>query len=181
MDEEGMIASLWDESGFSFSPHCNGTWAPIGVTPILYETPGRHNHTGIGFILRRGKMHDLSFHFTIFKGAACFEDFIFFLTELPHFLDGRKIVVLWDNLPAHHAAESYFEDEHPGWFEFVYFPASSPELDPVEGCWNTMKNGELANFVPNSDEESTSTMTAAASHIDAQQLASCFAHAGLVP
>jgi transposase len=37
--------------------------------------------------------------------------------------------------------------EHSGWFLFEYFPAYSPELNPVEQCWQYMKNVQMANFV----------------------------------
>jgi len=176
-----LTLTIWDESGFSFVPNRGGTWAPVGQTPILLETPGRHNHTGLGFITRTPGRHLLKFRFTIFKGAARFEDFVFYLTELHHYFGG-KVLVLWDHLPAHHSAESYFEEEHPDWFEFEYFPTYSPELNPVESCWQQMKNVYLSNFVPTSDEELTSTVHAAAMRINEEHfLPSCFDHAGIMP
>lgn len=174
-----MTLSVWDESGFSFVPNRGGTWAPIGETPTLLETPGRHNHTGLGFITRTPVRHLLNFRFTIFAGPARFEDFVFHLTELHHYYGGKSLV-LWDHLPAHHAAESYFEDEHPDWFEFHYFPTYSPELNPVEQCWNQMKNVYLCNFVPSSDEELKSAVAAAAMKInDEHLLPSFFQHIGI--
>jgi transposase len=47
----------------------------------------------------------------------------------------------------------YFERERPDWFLFEYFPAYSPELNPVEQCWNQMKNVLKVNFVPKNVEE----------------------------
>ena len=168
-----MTLTIWDESGFSFVPNRSHTWAPIGQTPVLRETPGRHNHTGLGFITRTPRRHLLNFRFTIFKGAASFEDFVFYLTELHHYADG-KVMVLWDNLPTHHAADSYFSDVQPHWFEFEYFPAHSPELNPVESCWNQMKKVYLPNFVPTSDEELVSVVHAAAMRINERRLLPAF-------
>jgi transposase len=180
-NKNGWTLTIWDESGFSFVPNRNRTWAPIGQTPILRETPGRHNHTGLGYISRTPRRHLLKFRFTIFPGAANTEDFIFYLTELHHYV-GDTVLVLWDHLPAHHSAETYFCDEHPGWFEFEYFPSHSPELNPVETCWHRMKNVYLPNFVPTTDEELVSNVYAAAMRINEEhQLPSCFKNAALPP
>lgn len=174
-----MTLSIWDESGFSFVPNVGKTWAPIGETPILLETPGRHNHTGLGYITCTPSRSLLKFRFSISEGAASFEDFVFRLAELHHYY-GKKVLILWDHLPAHHAAESYYEDEHPKWFDFYYFPTYSPELNPVEQCWNQMKNVYLCNFVPTSDDELTSTVDAAAMRINEEHLLpSFFEHAGI--
>lgn len=184
-----MTLVLEDESGFSFSPNCPGTWGEVGHAPILLETPGRHNHTGIGFITRTPNRHFLKFHdgfavkylSAIFKGSARTEDFIFLLTGLHHFY-GHKVVIVWDNLSAHHAADAYFEDNHPDWFEFEYFPPYSPELNPTEPCWNQMKNVYLPFFVPATDDELTQAVCEAAEKINEEQLLdSFFQHAGLSP
>jgi transposase len=174
-----LTLTIWDESGFSFSPTCGKTWAPIGETPVLRETPGRHNHTCIGFIKRTPGRHLLKFCHTVLKGSARFEDFVFCLTEL-HYYCRNKVLVLWDNLPLHHAVETYFEEERPDWFEFEYFPPYSPELNPVEYCWNRMKNGYLSNFVPTSDEQLQKEVMMAADLInEKKQLHSCFKQAGI--
>jgi transposase len=70
-----------------------------------------------------------------------------FLTQIHHYYGG-KVMILWDGLPAHVATQTYFERERPDWFLFEYFPGYSPDLNPVEQCWNMMKNVFLANFVP---------------------------------
>ena len=56
-------------------------------------------------------------------------------------------MIVWDALPAHKGAERHFRLKHPDWFVFHYFPTYSPELNPVEQCWNEMKNNRLSNFV----------------------------------
>jgi transposase len=180
-DKEGLTLVIEDESGFSFVPNRNNTWAPVGETPILRETPGRHNHTCIGYITRTPVRHLLQFRFTTFIGAASFEDFVFELTNI-HYYYRSKVLILWDNLPSHHAVDSYFTDERPEWFEFEYFPAYSPELNPVESCWNKMKNDYLPNFVPTTDEELVMAVNSAASRINKEkQLNACFNVAGIPP
>jgi len=173
--------TIWDESGLSFSPNVGTTWAPVGETPILLETPGRHNHTMLGFIVRSPKRHDLRFRYTAFKGAARTEDVILFLTEL-HYRYGGKVMILWDHLSAHHSAETYFCDEHPDWFEFHYLPTYSPELNPVESCWHHIKNVSLANFVPSNDEELVQAVMESGQRInDWKLLPKFFKYAGIKP
>ena len=173
------MLTIWDESGFSFVPNRNNTWAPIGQTPILRETPGRHNHTGLGCITRTPLRHLLKFRFTIFPGAATFEDIVFYLTEFHHYY-GDTVMVLWDHLPVHHAAATHFELERPNWFVFEWFPTYSPELNPVEGCWHRIKNVYLPNFVPKTNEELVLAVHSAAMRINKErQLHSCFKNAGI--
>jgi transposase len=180
-DKNDLTLTIWDESGFSFVPNRHHTWAPIGQTPLLRETPGRHNHTGLGYITRTPHRHLLKFRFTIFKGAARFEDIVFHLTDLHHYLGG-SVLVLWDHLSAHHSAEAYFSNERPDWFEFHYFPSYSPELNPVESCWQRMKNVYLPNFVPKTDDELIAAVYAAAMRINEEcQLNSCFKKASIPP
>jgi transposase len=62
--------------------------------------------------------------------------------------NGKKVMIVMDRLPAHVAARKYFEREHGDWFEFADLPSYSPDLNPVEQCWNYMKNVLMANYVP---------------------------------
>jgi transposase len=91
-----------------------------------------------------------------FKGSANCGDFVFFLAQIHHHYN-RKVILVWDNLPAHYSAESYFGEEHPDWFDFEHFPTHSPELNPVEPCWHHRKHVYLPNFVPTSDDELVTT------------------------
>jgi transposase len=53
--------------------------------------------------------------------------------------------------PIETLATSLFSTNPLPKFLFEYFPAYSPELSPVEGCWNMMKNVLMSNFVPKND------------------------------
>jgi transposase len=100
-----------------------------------------------------------------------------------HFFYRRKIILLWDNLPLHYAVAESFADEQPGWFDFQYFPTYSPELNPVEQCWQWIKNVELTNFLPANRFELTLATCAAANTINHSKtlLPSFFKHAGITP
>ena len=122
----------------------------------------------------------LNFRFTIFSGAINAKDVISFLTEI-HRHYGTKVMIILDRLPAHVAAQTFFECAHPDWFEFEYLPSYSPELNPVEQCWQMMKNVLMTNFVPMSIEQLDAKALEAAQVInnDPMLLASFFHHAKL--
>ena len=140
-----------DESGFSLSPIRGKTWGEVGKPVVLREIFSRQTQTGLGFITMTPNLRRLNFRFTIFSGAINTEDVIFFLSEI-HRHYGKKVMIIWDRLSAHISAQKFFERVNPDWFVFEYLPAYSPELKPVEQCWQVMKNVHLANFVPLSVE-----------------------------
>jgi len=111
------------------------------------------------------KHQRLNFRFTIFSGAINTADVIFFLTEI-HRYYGGKVMIIMDRLPAHLSAVNFFEREHPDWFIFEYLPSYSPELNPVEQCWNQMKNVLLANYIPCCMEDIVKKSLEAAQVID---------------
>jgi hypothetical protein len=99
---------------------------------VLREIFSRNSQSGIGMISASPQQRRLRFFFTIFSGSVVTEDFVFWLTQLHHSYRGQKLLILWDRLKAHRSAEHYFQTHHPDWFLFEYFPAYSPELNPVE-------------------------------------------------
>lgn len=175
-----MPLILLDESGFSLSPIRGTTWCEIGKPVVLREQFSRHTQTGFGFISMTPHRQRLNFRFTIFSGAIGSLDAIAFLREI-HRYYGRKVLIILDRLSSHISARHFFEYVHPDWFEFEYLPPYSPELNPVEQCWNQMKNVLMANFVPLSVEELESKALECAQVInnDPMLLASFFHHAKL--
>jgi len=169
-----------DESGFSLSPIRGTTWAEVGKPVVLRETYSRQTQTGLGFITMTPILRRLNFRFTIFGGAITMLDLKMFLTQIHHYY-GRKVMILWDRLPAHIATQMSFERERPAWFLFEYFPSYSPELNPVEQCWNMIKNVSMSNFVPMSIEQLKEKTLEAAKKLDndPKLLAECFHHAKL--
>ena len=86
-------------------------------------------------------------------GSCVTEDFVFWLIQLHHHFHNKKVMIIWDRLSAHISTQNFFEREHPGWFLFEYFPSYSPDLNPVEQCWQWMKNVVLVNFVAKDNPE----------------------------
>ncbi len=73
-------------------------------------------------------------------------DFIRLVTAAHHQLDG-KIVMVWDNLPGHHAhTVRAFIDKHADWLTVHWLPSYAPELNPAEGIWAHLTSGVLANL-----------------------------------
>ena len=70
------------------------------------------------------------------------------LLRLLHRYYRRHVVLVWDRWNVHQSATAYFEEYHPMWFTFEPLPSYSPELNPVEQCWNHTKYSDLPNFVP---------------------------------
>jgi transposase len=148
----GIPLIFWDETGFSLSPIRGTTWSEIGKPVVLRKTYSRQTQTGLGFITMTPKRQKLNFYFSFFEGAINTLDVIFMLKIIHHHY-GKQVMIIWDRLSSHLSARAYFEREHPDWFIFEELPAYSPELNPVEQCWNMMKNVYMANFVPMSIDD----------------------------
>jgi transposase len=93
----------------------------------------------------------------------------------------KKVMIIFDRLPAHIAAQNYFERTHSDWFLFEYLPSYSPELNPVEQCWQQMKNVLMANYVPMSIDDLVEKTLEVAQEInhDPKLLPAFFHHAKL--
>lgn len=177
----GALLIFVDESGFCLSPIRGTTWAEIGKPPVLRETFCRRNQSGLGFIMATPGGRKMNFHFTIMDGSCVTEDFVFWLIQLHHHVNEKKVMIVWDRLSAHISAQNFLEREHPDWFLFEYLPAYSPELNPVEQCWQWMKNVFLVNFVPKDNAELHAKTLEAASYLnnDPKLLPAFFHHSKL--
>lgn len=140
----GATVIFVDESGFDLSPHVCRTWAPIGRTPVLK------------FPLRRGRISAISgvtlderVYFRIYRSAVNGHDVAVFLRQLLRCIEGQ-IVLIWDGIPIHRAAEVNLEVEAAkDRLEVHRLPAYAPELNPDEYLWNWLKNKKLVNRVFN--------------------------------
>lgn len=74
-------------------------------------------------------------------------DFASVICELRRLLR-RPIIVVWDNLRAHKAAEKSVKLLEKRGIAFEPLPSYAPELNPVEAGWSHSKYGDLANFAP---------------------------------
>ena len=176
----GIPLIFWDETGFSLSPIRGTTWAEIGKPAVLRNIYSRQTQTGLGWITMTPVRQKLNFRFTIFDGAITTLDVILFLSWIRHYY-GTQVMIIWDSLSSHLSARNHFERKRPDWFIFVELPPYCPELNPVEQCWNMMKNVYMANFVPLSIEhlEEKTFEVASIINSDPKLLAEFFNHAKL--
>jgi transposase len=69
------------------------------------------------------------------------------LKDLKRHRHGRKILLIWDGLPAHRAlkVQNYIKTQKE-WLRIERFPSYAPELNPIEYLWSSMKKKHLGNL-----------------------------------
>lgn len=87
------------------------------------------------------------------RGAYNTASLIYALSELGMELEGDDILLVWDNLKAHHSQNMQAFIEESPWLTVEYLPAYSPNLNPDEGVWSSLKGSELANFCAKTVDE----------------------------
>jgi transposase len=84
------------------------------------------------------------------------ESLIVFLKGLKRFVQGAKVILIWDHLSAHRSKiMSRFLLAQRDWLTIEWLPGYAPDLNPTEGVWNSIKGRELANFCADQMEEAT--------------------------
>lgn len=129
-----------DESGLSERPTRVRTWAPRGETPVLqYHFNWKQLSAIAGITFYR-------FYFRLFPGAIKAAQLVEFLQAL-HQTIGRKLLVIWDGLPAHRSRlVGAFIDSLKGAIQLEQLPGYAPELNPVEYIWGYLKQHAMGNF-----------------------------------
>lgn len=72
---------------------------------------------------------------------------IAFLQALRRERGGRRVLLVWDGLPAHKSLrmQAYLCTQR-AWLRVERLPGYAPDLNPVEGLWGNLKGQELANL-----------------------------------
>lgn len=138
--KQGRVIVFVDESGLSERPTRVRTWAPKGETPVLQYHFNWHQLSAIaGITFHR-------FYFRLFPGTIKSPEIVEFLQALSQTI-GRKLLVIWDGLKAHHSRlVRGFVESTDGAIQLERLPAYAPELNPVEYIWGYLKHHALANF-----------------------------------
>jgi hypothetical protein len=75
------------------------------------------------------------------------QSLIAFLDDLRRQFRGRKVILVWDGLPAHRSrVMTEYLQRHTRWLTVERLPGYAPELNPVEYLWGNVKGQELANL-----------------------------------
>lgn len=136
-----------DECGISERPSVHTTWAPRGKTPIIRSSGSWKKITLSGVIITDTMNERSELFLRSLAGNMDKEETLRFLKDLKRHMRGRKLLLVWDGLPAHRAkvVQAYIEAES-AWLRIVRFPGYAPELNPIEYLWATMKKRYLGNL-----------------------------------
>lgn len=136
-----------DECGVSERPSVHTTWAPRGRTPVICSSGSWKKLTLSGVIITdtTGKKSELFLR--SLAGNMDKEETLRFLRDLKRHMRGRKLLLVWDGLPAHRAkvVQAYIGAES-SWLRIARFPGYAPELNPIEYLWAAMKKRYLGNL-----------------------------------
>ena len=142
----GATICFVDEAGICEVPHVRRTWAPSGQTPIL-RCRGHWTHVSLlGAITISPRRHHLNLYLYYYPAHAVNKlDIISFIRQLMRHVF-NPIILIADKGNIHRAREvRAFLAAHPR-ISMEYLPSYAPELNPVEGVWENLKVGKLANF-----------------------------------
>ena len=97
--------------------------------------------------------------FQVKPGSYNTDSLIGFLDELRRHFRGRRVILVWDGLPAHRSAEmTDYLRRQAQWLTVERLPGYAPELNPVEYLWGNVKGQELANLCAHDLGEATSAL-----------------------
>jgi transposase len=126
--QEGGVVLWLDEMGVRSDAAAGRSWAPIGQTPVIKRTGKRFGVNMLSAISNAGRLR-----FRLFTGSFNGPVFIDFLGRLLRDCGGRKVHLIVDGHPVHHAKlVSAFIGRHAERIELHFLPGYSPELNPVE-------------------------------------------------
>jgi putative transposase len=120
-----------DEFNLSWLPTLHKMWSPIGQQ-VMIRTPGQNRtHYGIGAVnYQRGE--------TVVIVRECKRrlEMAELLLRLLDKHPDQTIYVVWDNASTHrHGAVEAVVKQAQGRLVLLYFPTSSPWLNPIEMLW----------------------------------------------
>jgi transposase len=147
IDQDASIFFL-DEAGVRTDYHAGTTWAPVGATPIVRGTGKRLSVNMISAVNTRGKLH-----FSFVDGTLNSAAFIDYLTKLLHDVPG-KIFLILDGHSAHRSAETKaFVKTTKGRLNLFFLPPYSPQLNPDEWVWKTIKHDNVGRAIVRTIED----------------------------
>jgi len=174
---ERRVLVFVDEAGFYLLPGVVKTYAPEGLTPILWENQTRDHLSVMGGMTPQGKLYTLVRQESL-TGLHSVE----FLGHLLR-VAARRLLVIWDGSPIHRrAVVKDFVSSTRGkvWLEAL--PGYAPDLNPWdEGGWQHLKHVEMRNLVCLDLEELHEQLHLAVGRLrqKPQLVQSFFAQAGL--
>ena len=131
----GATIYFEDESGIRSDFHAGTTWAPKGKTPVVKVTGARFSTNMVAAISTRGHMR-----FMVNQGSVTADVLCDFLKRLMHNAQ-QPIFLIWDGHPTHKSKKvRECIESYEGKLEVYLLPSYSPELNPTEQVWRSVKN-----------------------------------------
>jgi transposase len=131
----GATIYFEDESGIRSDFHAGTTWSPKGQTPVIKVTGARFSTNMIAAISTRGNLK-----FMVNQGTVTADVLCDFLKRLMHNAQ-QPIFLIWDGHPTHKSKKvRECIESFEGKLEMYFLPSYSPELNPTEQVWRSVKN-----------------------------------------
>jgi len=145
----GFSLGYEDESGISEKSVVRTTWALKGHTPTIQSSGSWKSLTMAGLLLFTPQGNRPRILFRLQPGSMDKYDFVDFLKDIKRELKDKKLLLIWDGLPAHRArvVTEYIASQR-SWLRAERYPSYAPELSPVEFLWSPMKTKDLAHVPP---------------------------------
>ena len=131
----GATIYFEDESGIRSDFHAGTTWAPKGQTPVIKVTGARFSTNMVAAVSTRGHLR-----FMVHQGTVTATVICDFLKRLMHNAQ-QPIFLIWDRHPTHRSKKvRQCIESFGGKLEVYWLPSYSPELNPTEQVWRSVKN-----------------------------------------
>ena len=131
----GATIYFEDESGIRSDFHAGTTWSPKGQTPVIKVTGARFSTNMVAAISTRGHLR-----FMVNQGTVTADVLCDFLKRLMHNAQ-QPIFLIWDGHPTHKSKKvRECIESFEGKLEMYFLPSYSPELNPTEQVWRSVKN-----------------------------------------
>lgn len=135
-----------DEAGIRSDYHTGTTWAPRGQTPKVSATGARFGLNMVSAITRKGEMR-----FMVTDKTVNADIFCEFIDRLIHNRRNR-IYLIVDGHPVHRSTKvKKHVESYNGRIRLIRFPSYSPETNPDELVWNSVKPKIGRSFVSGPD------------------------------
>jgi len=131
----GATIYFEDESGIRSDFHAGTTWAPKGKTPVINVTGARFSTNMVAAISTLGHLR-----FMVNQGSVSADVICDFLKRLMHNAQ-HPVFLIWDGHPTHKSKKvRECIESYDGKLEVYLLPSYSPELNPTEQVWRSIKN-----------------------------------------
>jgi transposase len=184
IEQKARIAFV-DEAGYLMNPLRKKVWSKVGQTPQLRHHAGNRSKLSVigGLVVDAIDPTRIDLFTQWHPDRSVNQhDVIDFLKHLlEQYPDQRRLIVVWDNLPAHRSkrVKAICLTERRLWLEAL--PGYAPDLNPIELVWCMGKYHRLANHDLADLEQLHESAERITDFIGNEKhlLRSCIRHAGL--